>query len=204
MNITIHSLFRRVLIPLAASAFVAPAAQAIPTLSLSSAPASVAVGDTFSIDVNISDIADLFAWQFDVGFAPALVSGQSMTEGAFLSSGGSTFFIDGATDNTLGTIGGTASSLLSAVSGVSGDGVLASFAFSAVAEGTALFSLSNVILLDSVFGDLQAALVGLSLTIGPKAEPPVGVPEPSVLALFMAGALVLVLSRRRQSGGVAR
>jgi hypothetical protein len=205
MNTSITRLFRRVLVPVIASSCVAQTLQAIPTLSLSSAPASIAAGDTFSVDVNISGISDLFAWQFDVGFAPELASAQGLTEGPFLSGGGGTFFIEGVTDNTLGTISGTAASLLSAVSGVSGDGVLTSLVFAAVAQGTALFTLSNVILLDSVFGDLSVSLETLSLTIGPKVEPPVGVPEPSVLALFMAGAgaLALVGNRRRRRGLLA-
>lgn len=194
MKTTIARVFRCVLVPLLTAAVIAPAAQAIPTLGLSATPVSVEEGDAFRLDVTVADIADLFAWQFDVEFAPSLVTAQSSAEGSFLAGGGSTFYIDGVIDNTLGAIGATSASLLSAVSGVSGDGVLASFYFAAANEGNALFTLSNVILLDSMFGDLQASLGNLSVTIGPRT-PPTDVPEPNALAMFLAGACVLGVLR---------
>src|SRR5580693_6858462 len=51
------------------------------------------VGDTFEVEVDVTGITDLYAFQFDLTFDPTLLSAVSVTEGAFLPSGGTTFFI---------------------------------------------------------------------------------------------------------------
>ena len=47
----------------------------------------VSVGRTFSVDVTITGAADLYAFQFDVAFNPALVQVNSVTEGSFWRTG---------------------------------------------------------------------------------------------------------------------
>jgi hypothetical protein len=57
--------------------------------------ASVSNGAGFSVDVDVSDVSELTAFQFDIGFNPAVLSATAVTESSFLPSGGSTFFIPG-------------------------------------------------------------------------------------------------------------
>jgi hypothetical protein len=119
------------------------------TLSIEPAFNAVSVGDNFALDIKVSDVTDLFSFQFDIGFSPSILSATAITEGAFLPSGGFTFFIPGTIDNVLGTISFTADTLLSAPPGVNGSGVLATLSFQALAAGTSAVDLSSIILLDS-------------------------------------------------------
>src|SRR5690349_16751681 len=67
-----------------------------------------ASGDTFTVDVNVSGVADLYAFQFDLTFDPTLLFAVLVTEGGFLPGGGTTFFIPGTIDNVGGDITATA------------------------------------------------------------------------------------------------
>src|SRR2546430_17140244 len=91
-----------------------------PIVSIQPASSSVAEGDTFTLDVDIANVTDLFAFQFDLGFCPGVLSALSIIEGAFLPGGGTTFFIPGTIDNVGGAITASADALIGAISGVNG------------------------------------------------------------------------------------
>ena len=161
----------------------APAA-AVPVLSVQPASTNVAVGDTFSVDVVVTDAADLFAYQFDVGFDPTRLTANSVTEGPLLGTGGATFFIPGAIDMAAGLVTATANTLLAAVPGVPGSGVLATINFTATASGLSAISLFNAMLLESSL----SAIPGLVTQTGSVSATTGGaVPEPSTLLLMLAG-----------------
>src|SRR5579872_3309794 len=103
-----------------------------PILSIQPPSTSVGAGSNFAVDVNISNVSDLFAFQFDIGFNPGILSATSITEGLFLPGGGTTFFIPGTIDNIGGTISSNADTLIGAISGVSGSGTLAIIDFTAL------------------------------------------------------------------------
>src|SRR5271157_4900574 len=67
-------------------------------------PGTVSQGSTFTVDVNISGVTDLFDYQLDLTFNPSIVSATGVSEGSFLSSGGPTFFLPGTIDNVGGPI----------------------------------------------------------------------------------------------------
>src|ERR1700738_2856491 len=92
--------------------------------SLSVVPSSstVSAGANFVVGVNISGASDLYDFQLDLSFNPAVLQATNVAEGAFLSTGGFTFFLPGTIDNTAGTITFNADTLLTAISGVSGSG----------------------------------------------------------------------------------
>ena len=93
-------------------------------LSVSPASSTVTNGSTFAVDVNISGVTDLYNFQFDLGFNPAVIQATNVLEGAFLSGGGSTFFLPGTIDNTAGSITFNADTLEGMIPGVSGGGIL--------------------------------------------------------------------------------
>jgi len=157
-------------------------------LSIQPVSSTVSVGSTFDVDVNISGVTDLYDYQFDLSFNPAVLQATNVLEGAFLSSGGATYFIPGTIDNTAGNMTFNADTLLSAISGVSGDGTLAVFDFTAIATGTSALNIdpTTFILLDSTLANINATTTNGSVTVQGVA-----VPEPSVLTLVSMGLLIL-------------
>jgi adhesin HecA-like repeat protein len=175
--------------------FCSSVVSASPILSIVPATQTVAAGSSVTLDVNISDVTDLFAFQFDLSFAPSVLSANSIAEGPFLPSGGTTFFLPGTIDNTNGTISATADSLIGAISGVSGSGSLAEFTFTAIAAGTTSIDLSNVTLLDSSFDLIDASLQSGTVVVTANT----GVtPEPNSLALMFLGMICLTLKFLRR------
>jgi hypothetical protein len=161
---------------------------AISTVSIQPPVSTVDVGSFFDVFVNISSVSDLYAFQFDIGFDPAILSAIDVTEGPFLPSGGTTSFFPGFIDNAAGTISFTADTLIGAISGVSGDGTLATLSFHAFALGTSPVDLSNVILLDSTLADISFDTVGASVNV---------VPEPATFILLGCGLLSASVLKKR-------
>jgi hypothetical protein len=163
---------------------LAPRANADAVLSVS-APSSVSLGQSFALDVNIANAADLYAFQFDLRFDASVLSLTGISEGSFLPGAGATFFIPGAIDNTAGLASASADTLLAAVSGANGAGALVVFDFTAIGSGISDIALFNLFMLDSNLSLLN----GTAGTGSVEVDGAVATPEPSV-ALLLAIALV--------------
>lgn len=159
-------------------------------------PASqvVQLGDIVTVGVNISDVTDLYAWQFDIGFDPTILSALSVTEGPFLATGGTTVFLAGTIDNVGGTITFNGDSLVGPIPGVTGSGELAEIQFQTLALGVSPVSLSNVFLLNSQPGLIDTTTADGSIEVAP---------EPSSV-LLMTGGLTLLLLAARQRKNMRR
>jgi len=172
-------------------------------------PATVSPGDTFVVDVNVTGTADLYAFQLDLAFDPTVLEATGVSEGAFLPGGGTTFFLPGSIDNTGGTVSFNSDTLLSAISGVSGDGTLLVFDFTALGSGTSPLTIENEILLDSGLNFISDTTEGGSVTVQGQTGGGGGgtnVPEPSsllLLALGVAAVGFFSAVRRRSSGAPA-
>lgn len=160
------------------------------TISVQPTNTLAGVGGSFSVDINIASITDLYAYQFDLAFDPAIVSATGLTGGLFLSGG--TGFVPGIIDNVAGTITFTADSLTGPVPGVSGSGTLATIQFSALAPGTSALTLSNLVFLDSLLLDIPIDTTnnGTVDVSGTGA-----VPEPSQFAPLLLTLLALRIRR---------
>lgn len=107
------------------------------------------VGKSFTLDVTVSDVADLWGWSFSVRWNPSVLSLTEVTEGAFLKNKGETIFIWNSYNQSAldeGYLPEVNCALFSAET-VSGDGVLASLVFKATGSGTSQIILENVHLL---------------------------------------------------------
>lgn len=159
----------------------------------------VETGQFVIVDVDIDTVSDLYGWQFDLSFDPSILSALAVTEGSFLTSGGTTFFVGGAIDNVGGTITFNADILIGAIAGVSGSGQLAEFQFQTLSEGTSPLTLANVSLLDSGLNSISATTTDGSASV---------VPEPSstvltILALSMFLLCAFAARRNRLLRAVA-
>lgn len=180
---------------LLASVFSLPTfADSLPILSIDPASSSVSVGSNVTLDVNISNIADLYAFQFDIDFVSSTLSAVSIVEGSFLPGGGATFFIPGTIDNVDGIVATTADTLLGPGPGVDGSGTVAILTLTGLTTGTSIIDLANVYLLDSNLNSLDASLQNASVTV---SSPTTTVPEPDSLVLLITGLGAVIFSRRK-------
>ncbi len=110
---------------------------------------TVGLGSPVQVDVSISDVQDLYGFQFDLTYDPGVLQFQSITEGPFLSSdGNSTFWWNDTGDDTTYSINNTACVRWGPVGGIDGDGVLATVTFTTAGTDTSPITLENVILTD--------------------------------------------------------
>jgi general secretion pathway protein D len=100
---------------------------------ISPASQTVSLGQTFTLDINVDQIPDLFDYQFSLSFDPAVLAAQSVTEGTLFANTGDSFFSPGSINNTAGSITTTDDTLEGKVHGVSGPGTLAIVQFTAIA-----------------------------------------------------------------------
>lgn len=170
----------------------AASAQTAPVLSLAATPSPGLVGAPVTVAVAIAGVVDLYAYQFSLAFDPGVLQATSVTQGAFLPAGGSTFFSGGTIDNTLGTVSFTAGALIGSLPGVSGSGVLGSIGFNVTAAGTSPLVFSDVLLLNSGLFDITVQAQNATLVTA--------IPEPGTWLLFGLGlAGVAGLARRRDA-----
>jgi len=174
-----------------AAALSTQALAADPVLSFSvSTPSPAVAGSPVALDVLIAGIDGLYGYQFSIAFDPSILQATSVTEGAFLASGGTTFFSGGMVDNTSGTISGIFDTLIGPVPGVSGSGVLAHLVFNTIGAGSSALTFSDT-------GFVNAALADIPLQVSNGSVS--AVPEPASYALLGLGlAGIAAVSRRRQ------
>jgi hypothetical protein len=188
----------------AVMALVTPA-NAAPIVTIQSATPSVTLGTPVTVDVQVGaqagaadDVVDLYAYQFSISFDPLLLSAQSIFEGSFLSSAGSTIFVPGLIDNSVGIITFNAKVLSGPVSGASGDGTLLSVLFATLAVGT---SSLNVIVDplngDGFFDSSLVEITPITLTPGSQQIITTAVPEPTTLLLLGPAVVALHLRRHK-------
>lgn len=173
-----------------ALALSATVSEAVPILpNLEGGLATVNVGDTFMIDVSITDAVDLTNYQFDLGFDALILQANSVTEGSFFATGDPTLFVVAFIDTGIGLIGGVSNSLSPfAFPAVSGGGQLAVIEFTALASGTSPLTLSNTFL---NLSDLGFTVTNGSVCVNGGSNCGGAVPEPSSLVLMGLGGVVV-------------
>jgi hypothetical protein len=110
------------------------------TTTISLSPPSVKdvpTGETFSVNVTISDASNIYSWQVNMTFNPSVLSVEGATEGSFLKNFNATVWPNPSIQNDKGRV------LISALfnvpfpsTGASGGGVLATITFKVKSGGS--------------------------------------------------------------------
>lgn len=184
---------------LAASLLIASPALATPVVRVAPSATMPIVGQAFQVNLIGEDFLELYAYNFTFNFDPARIRAVSVSEGPLLASAGTTFFIPGDIDNVLGSISFIGNSLIGAIPGVSGSGILATLDFEAIAEGLSPLSLPDMLFIDTGFADLAPTPQDSAVTVVAGGGSPV--PEPSTLPLLLLGMGAYAFHRQRRKAG---
>ena len=171
------------IITAAALSFAAMHAGATATLSFQS---TAATGGGTDVAVLVSGVTDLYAYNFSVNYDPTLLNAASMTPGSFLGAAADA----DVAEYDPGLIFYAFGSLTGPVAGISGSGTLMSFHFDTLGAGVSPLTFSDVVLVDSVGGEITSAFTDGTLAVGGD------VPEPASAALLAIGAVALLARRR--------
>ena len=103
----------------------------------------IAIGDNFTVNLNVENVTDVGGWQADLTFDPKVLIARSVTEGDFLKQDeGETFFQKGAIKNQVGKITSIKAARLTRTP-VRGHGTLLSVTFKALRNGESKLTLQN-------------------------------------------------------------
>ena len=108
---------------------------------------SAAVGQDFAINVNVSNVADLYGWEFKLGWNSTILHLQNVTEGSFLKNMGATFFTYNL--NSTGPHIVVDCTRLVDLPEASGSGILSTVTFHVQQLGSCDLNLYDAVLLNS-------------------------------------------------------
>ncbi len=112
----------------------------------------IVIGENVTVNINVSNVTDLYGWQAGVTFNPDVLNCTGYYEGEFLKRADVTTLWLNQTppwDNTEGVVYFHGCCLLGPVSGVSGSGQLGYLTFEVVGTGVSDLHLTDVILVNS-------------------------------------------------------
>lgn len=133
--------------------------QVVTTIEVSPSNMTVWVCDTFTVNITVSNVVNLYTWEFNMTFDPAAMECLSVEEGPFLKLGGTTAFTPPTINNTAGTING-ANCTLTVPFPVTGSGTLANVTFHCKGKGQSLLMFSYTSLKNSTYHSIPHS-VGL-------------------------------------------
>ena len=117
------------------------------TIFVDPSNSTASIGENFTVYVNVSNVVDLYGWEFKLSWNNTIINVVNVIEGSFLKSGGETFFTYKINDTGGYII--TDCTLLGDVSGVNGNGTLASVEFHVKTYGNCTLDLYDTTLVSS-------------------------------------------------------
>lgn len=91
--------------------------------------------ESFNVTVTVTDVAELFTWEFNMTYNPAILNVTKVIEGPFLKQAGDTWPLDPSVNNEDGWVAYGGSLLPFPETGASGTGILAYVTFKVKIEG---------------------------------------------------------------------
>jgi len=114
-------------------------------------------GQNFTVNINISDVNDLYGWEFKLGWNATILDAVDVREGSFLKDGGDTFFYP-KINHTEG-YALVDCTLLGTIPGVSGNGTLATIDFHVKDRGECILDLYDTILVNSAEQSIEHTVI---------------------------------------------
>lgn len=148
------------------------------------------VGQAFFVNIRITDVADLYCWEFKLGWDPSILDAIKVSEENFLKQGGDTFFAK-KINNTQGYVL-VDCTLFGDVAGVNGSGTLASIEFYAEAQGESVLDLYDTILINSLEQSITHTANNGFFVIP-------DIPQIIILPLFMALTMLAIIFAKKRS-----
>jgi hypothetical protein len=114
------------------------------TIAVNPSTVTVNVGDTFSVNINVTDVVKLTCWELKLFYLNGVLNCTAAVEGPFLQTGGGTFGGMNITNNYNSTHGRLlAYSSLLGLTSVNGSGVIAIVTFKARGGGNSPLHLAD-------------------------------------------------------------
>jgi outer membrane protein assembly factor BamB len=126
------------------------------------------VGDSFTVNVSIANVTNLYAYSFELYYDPNAMNGTSAAEGSFLTGG---FVVKDFNDHYNSTYGrlSFADTLTPPAPSVSGSGVLTTIQFKSVAPAdSSVLHLANLKLSDPSSNSISATITDGAVTVVAK------------------------------------
>jgi hypothetical protein len=122
----------------------------------------VGLGRSFTVDVAVTNVTDLFCWQVDIYYQNAILQCTGAVEGPFMKSKASTIWVIDNDFDYNATHGRVrfGSSFIGPTPGATGDGVIATATFQTLALGITSLDIMDEMLLDSYLHDIPHTAVG--------------------------------------------
>ncbi|MBN2567791.1 DUF2334 domain-containing protein, partial [Candidatus Woesearchaeota archaeon] len=121
--------------------------ETIPLMAIVPASQDAAPGDTVTAGIMLDDVENLYSFEFQLSYDPAILMFGSMTPGTLLGSDGHPITCLGPSQLGPGTVMYSCiRELFPPFSGVSGSGLLATAHFTAIGDGTSPLALTGVTL----------------------------------------------------------
>jgi hypothetical protein len=115
------------------------------TVAVDPPVSSVTIGDTFNINVNVTNIANFTCWELKLYFLRGVLNCTTAIEGPFLKTGGGTFYGKTITNNFNATHGQLlAYSTLLGTTSVNGSGTILTVTFKAVGGGNTPLHMTDI------------------------------------------------------------
>jgi general secretion pathway protein D len=161
-------------------------------------PVSVTVGDTFSVGIAVTGAGNLFGFEFDLDFDPAVVRATGIVSGGFLPVFMGILPPIVVESDVTGSNANYAEVAIGLFGTPVGDGILATIQFEALATGVSALTLNDVVLSAPLGGVIAVdSLVNGSVDVAGV----IALPEPATVLVLAIGLLGLGLVA---TGGVGR
>jgi hypothetical protein len=133
-------------------------------MSIIPAQKNAGMGETFTLDVKIENAADVFGFQFDVDYDPAILEFTNAAQGGFLNNNGqeNTFCVD--YKNSTGLVKNVACTRMGRTS-VYGSGVLEKLTFKVIGIGVSNVKLLNVKIAGSNAEKINSTVLNGEVTV---------------------------------------